>query len=77
MQGDESSKDLTPNGAAMFEKIFHLSANNTTARTEILAGLTTFLTMAYIIFVNPAILATDFNGNPTGLSMDAALSIPA
>ncbi|MBN1271368.1 MAG: NCS2 family permease [Candidatus Aminicenantes bacterium] len=57
----------------MFEKIFHLSANNTTARTEILAGLTTFLTMAYIIFVNPAILATDFNGNPTGLSMDAAM----
>lgn len=38
------------------EKIFKLSANGTDVRTELLAGLTTFLTMAYIIFVNPSIL---------------------
>ncbi|MGF1764771.1 NCS2 family permease [Aliivibrio kagoshimensis] len=41
----------------MLEKLFQLKANNTTFRTEVIAGLTTFLTMAYIIFVNPAILA--------------------
>lgn len=41
----------------MLEKLFKLSENGTTIRTEILAGVTTFLTMAYIIFVNPAILA--------------------
>ncbi|MBM3509454.1 MAG: NCS2 family permease [Alphaproteobacteria bacterium] len=41
----------------MLEKHFGLSANNTSVRTEVLAGVTTFLTMAYIIFVNPAILA--------------------
>ena len=41
----------------MLEKYFSLSANNTSVRTEVLAGVTTFLTMAYIIFVNPAILA--------------------
>ena len=33
----------------MLEKIFKLKENNTTARTEIIAGLTTFMTMAYII----------------------------
>lgn len=41
----------------MFEKLFKLSENGTNMRTEIIAGLTTFLTMAYIIFVNPMILA--------------------
>ncbi|MGR6860989.1 NCS2 family permease [uncultured Aliivibrio sp.] len=41
----------------MLEKLFQLKENGTDVRTEIIAGLTTFLTMAYIIFVNPAILA--------------------
>ena len=40
----------------MLEQLFKLSENKTTVRTEIVAGITTFLTMAYIIFVNPAIL---------------------
>ena len=38
-----------------------------------LAGLTTFLTMAYIIFVQPAILSKDFAGQPTGLDFGAVL----
>ena len=38
------------------DNYFKLSDNGTTVRTELLAGLTTFLTMAYIIFVNPSIL---------------------
>ena len=41
----------------MFEKLFQLKAHGTTVRTEILAGLTTFLTMAYIVFVNPMMMA--------------------
>ncbi|MFA1561712.1 NCS2 family permease [Aliivibrio fischeri] len=41
----------------MLEKLFQLKANGTTVRTEVIAGITTFLTMAYVIFVNPAILA--------------------
>ena len=41
----------------MLEKIFKLQAHGTTVRTEVLAGITTFLTMAYIIFVNPNVLA--------------------
>ncbi|THG82071.1 NCS2 family permease [Pseudomonas sp. A-1] len=41
----------------MLERLFHLKAHQTTVRTEILAGITTFLTMAYVLFVNPSILA--------------------
>jgi AGZA family xanthine/uracil permease-like MFS transporter len=41
----------------MLEQLFKLKANETSVRTELVAGLTTFLTMAYIIFVNPSILA--------------------
>lgn len=39
-----------------FEKVFHLKENNTDLKTEILAGVTTFMTMAYILAVNPNIL---------------------
>lgn len=41
----------------MFEKVFKLSQNGTNARTEIMAGITTFMTMAYILAVNPSILS--------------------
>lgn len=41
----------------MLESLFKLSENRTNVRTEVVAGITTFLTMAYIIFVNPAILS--------------------
>jgi AGZA family xanthine/uracil permease-like MFS transporter len=42
----------------MLEQFFRLRDHNTTVRTEVMAGVTTFLTMAYIIFVNPDILST-------------------
>jgi AGZA family xanthine/uracil permease-like MFS transporter len=41
----------------MREPLFALKAHNTTVRTEVIAGFTTFLTMAYIVVVNPAIMA--------------------
>jgi len=41
----------------MLEQVFKLTENKTTVKTEIVAGITTFLTMAYIIFVNPEILS--------------------
>ncbi|WP_066637186.1 NCS2 family permease [Desulfolucanica intricata] len=41
----------------MLEKIFKLKQYNTNVRTEVIAGLTTFMTMAYILFLNPNILA--------------------
>lgn len=42
----------------MFERLFKLSEHGTNVRTEVLAGITTFLTMSYIIFVNPDILSS-------------------
>ena len=39
------------------EKMFHLSANHTDVKTEVVAGITTFMTMAYILAVNPSILS--------------------
>ena len=41
----------------MLEKIFKLKQNNTSVKTEVIAGLTTFMTMAYILAVNPSILS--------------------
>ena len=55
----------------MLERLFRLSAHGTDVRTEILGGLTTFLTMAYIVVVNPAILS--FAGIPSGPSTTATI----
>jgi AGZA family xanthine/uracil permease-like MFS transporter len=38
------------------DKLFRLAQHGTTVRTELIAGLTTYLTMPYIVFVNPVIL---------------------
>src|SRR5258708_12591982 len=55
----------------MIERLFKLSQNKTDARTEALAGLTTFLTMAYIIFVQPAVLSGAMFGFKTGMDFGA------
>ncbi len=55
----------------MFEKIFNLREHGTNVKTEVLAGLTTFMTMAYIVIVNPAIL--EAAGIPKGPSMVATI----
>ena len=41
----------------MLEKLFHLTERGSDVRTELLAGLTTFMTMAYILMVNPGMFA--------------------
>ena len=51
-----SSKPVNLNSGGFFEKQFKLSENGTNVRTEILAGLTTFMTMGYILAVNPPML---------------------
>ena len=60
----------------MLEKIFKLKENNTTARTEIIAGLTTFMTMAYIIALNPNLL-TGFGSCGTVFSWQPVLHPPS
>ena len=39
------------------DKIFHLKENHTDVKTEVIAGVTTFMTMAYILAVNPSIMS--------------------
>ena len=46
----------------MLEKIFKLSENKTDVKTEVLAGITTFMTMAYILAVNPEYPVSGRNG---------------
>lgn len=53
------------------EERFKLNENKTTVRTEVMAGITTFMTMAYILFVNPSILAE------AGMSFDAVMMATA
>lgn len=60
----------------MLESFFKLKEHGTTVKTEVIAGFTTFLTMAYIIFVNPTILAKtgmDFNAVFVATCLAAAL----
>lgn len=58
----------------MLDRFFRLSENNTTARTEMLAGLTTFLTMAYIIFLQPVVLTGKLFGQPNGMDEGAVMT---
>ena len=60
----------------MLEKLFKLKEHNTTVKTEIIAGITTFFAMAYIIFVNPNFLSQagmDFNAVMMATCLAAAL----
>ena len=61
--------------AGFLERRFRLSEHGTTVRTELLAGLTTFLTMAYIVFINPSILADA--GMPKGAVFVATCLVAA
>ncbi len=57
----------------MFEKLFKLSENKTNVKTEVMAGVTTFMTMAYILAVNPSILA-DAGMDSTAVLIATALA---
>ena len=61
----------------MLEKIFHLESHNTSIKQEFLAGFTTFITMAYIIFVNPQMMASsgmDIGASFVGTCIAAAVA---
>ena len=57
----------------MMEKLFHLKENNTNIKTECIAGVTTFMTMAYILAVNPNILSAA-GMNPTAVLLATCLA---
>ena len=61
----------------MWERLFRLREQGTNARTEVLGGVTTFMTMAYIVFVNPAVLSgagMDFGAVMTATCISAAVA---
>ncbi|OOM78125.1 NCS2 family permease [Clostridium sp. BL-8] len=66
-----SNNAVNKTESGILEKIFHLQKNKTTVKTELLAGLTTFLTMAYILVVNPSILSQ------TGMDKSAVFTATA
>lgn len=57
----------------MLEKVFKLSAHKTDVKTEVMAGITTFMTMAYILAVNPSILSAA-GMDPTAVLLATALA---
>ena len=57
----------------MLERTFHLTSNQTTVKTEVMAGITTFMTMAYILAVNPSILGAA-GMDPTAVLLATALA---
>lgn len=61
----------------MLQRLFHLDEQGTDVRTEVLGGVTTFMTMAYIVFVNPAVLSgagMDFGAVMTATCLSAAIA---
>lgn len=70
---ERQALNILRNGVILLDKFFKLKENNTTVRTEILAGITTFFAMAYIVFVNPnQVAAGGANGWLAGLGADSA-----
>ena len=57
MEQVSKTYDKQDSAGGILERIFKLSAHNTTVKTELLAGLTTFVTMSYIMFLNPIIMS--------------------
>ena len=57
----------------MLEKLFNISGNKSNIKTEVMAGIATFLTMAYITVVNPAILSTEGTGMEFGAVFTATI----
>src|SRR5437867_12924042 len=64
-------------GQNELDRYFHITERGSTMRTELIAGAATWLTMAYILFVNPAILGSVADASGTKLPFDQVLSVTA
>jgi len=69
--------DPTPGLRGLLERRFAIAARGSTVRTEVVAGAVTFLTMAYILFVNPAVLGAVEDGEGRSLPFDEVLTVTA
>ncbi len=61
----------------MLEKLFKLKENKTDLKTEIMAGVTTFMTMAYILAVNPSLLSNEYGANMDATAVLIATALAA
>jgi AGZA family xanthine/uracil permease-like MFS transporter len=66
-----------PPPSGLLERRFHIAARGSTVRTELVAGVVTFLTMAYILFVNPAVLGGVADPSGRELPFDQLLTVTA
>jgi len=71
------AKTATPARGTGLDGFFKITERGSTVRTEVLAGLATWLTMAYILFLNPAILGAVKDVNGTSLPFDQVLTVTA
>ena len=71
----EAGSSASTNG--MLDKYFHISERGSSVRTEIVAALATFLTMSYILFVNPSIIAGLKDHTGTALEFGQVLTVTA
>jgi AGZA family xanthine/uracil permease-like MFS transporter len=76
MAATETRPSMTGGGGGL-DGFFRITERGSSVRTEIIAGLATWLTMAYILFVNPAILGTVPDGHGTKLAFDQVLTVTA
>lgn len=58
----------------LLDRFFHYSAHNSSMKTEVIAGLSTFAAMAYIICIQPALFSGQMTGTPTGMPFGALLT---
>ncbi|TMM46480.1 NCS2 family permease [Colwellia ponticola] len=56
-QSCEKTAEVPTKGTSLLERLFKLTKHNTSVKTEIMAGLTTFVTMSYVMFLNPIIMS--------------------
>ncbi|MGH7358863.1 MAG: solute carrier family 23 protein, partial [Candidatus Rokuibacteriota bacterium] len=72
-----ATTETRPSAAGGLEGFFHLRERGSDVRTEVIAGLATWLTMAYILVVNPAILSSVPDANGTSLPFDQLVTVTA
>lgn len=76
MAATDTRPSMTGGGGGL-DGFFHITERGSNVRTEIIAGFATWLTMAYILFLNPAILGTVPDGNGVSLPFDQVLTVTA
>ena len=72
-----SPRATVPDSGSALDRYFHISERGSTVRIEVMAGFATFLTMVYILFVNPAILGAVKDPAGTSLPFDQVLTVTA